>query len=190
MKRSTVLFPFALAAALVLVGAFAVGLSYRDTTAQDTATENHPLVGTWIVDIDPENPSETPEIFIFHADGAFIDLEGDGSTLLGAWEATGARTANLMIVAYEPLNEDGTNFGTVKIRASFEVSADGASFTGQNTLEFIESDGTSTGQAGPGSVIGTRLMVEAQGTPVMTLEELFTGFEGTPEASPEATPTS
>jgi len=188
MKRPTVLATFVLTALVALIGVFAIGPSLQDTSAQDTATQGHPLVGTWLADTDPEDSSEAPEIFLFNADGTYVHVE-DGSASLGSWEATGATTANLTIVAYEA-DEEGTIFGSITVRASIEVSTDGTSFTAQYTLEFTDPDGASSGEAGPGTVTATRLGVEAPGTPVMTLDELFSAFEGTPEASPEATPTS
>jgi hypothetical protein len=188
MKRSTVLTTLVLAAVIALVGAFAVGLSHRGISAQDTATEDHPIVGVWLADTDPENEANALETFTFHSDGSYISVGGDDTTV-GAWEATGATTGTLTLVGYES-DDEGNAFGSITIRATFEVGADGNSFTGQYTFEFTEPDGTASGQAGPGTVTGTRLMVEAPGTPVMTLEELFGAVEGTPEASPEATPTS
>jgi hypothetical protein len=189
MKRSTVISTFVLAAVIALVGTFAIGMSHRAISAQDTATENHPLVGVWLLDAEPEVEGNALESVIFTDDGTFINVEVNGTTLLGAWEATGATTADLLFVSYD-IDEEGGNAGQVTIRSSFEVSADGNSLTGQYTIEFVGPDGTSTGEAGPAMLTATRLEVEAQGTPVMTIDELFGSFAGTPEASPVATPTS
>ena len=183
MKRMPVFPSFVLAAVIALVGAFAIGLSLRDTIAQDIATQDHPLNGVWLADTDPEDASNALDVFTFSADGAYIQAESGGFVSLGSWEATGAATANLTIVSYES-DDEGTNFGSLKIRASIEVSEDGASFSGQYTLEFIVPDGISAGEAGPGAVTGTRLVVQAPVTTVMTFDELFGGFEGAPEATP------
>ncbi len=183
MNHPKVLPAVVLALALALVGSLAAGLSMRDAQAQETATQGHPLVGTWLADTDLESATNGLDLFTFSSDGTYVDVEVDGSAQLGAWEATGATTAILTIVAYEG-DDEGNNFGSVTIRASIEVSADGASFTAQYTLEFTDPDGTSTGEAGPGMATGTRLVVEAPGTPVMTMEEMFSGFEGDPEATP------
>ena len=72
------------------------------------------------------------------------------------------------------------------IRASIEVAPDGQSFTATYTLEFIDQEtGEGSGEYGPGTATGTRLAVEGPGTPVGSFEDLFSMFEGTPEASPE-----
>jgi len=189
MKRPTLLATFVLTALVALIGVFAIGPSLQDTSAQDTATLGHPLVGTWLADTDPEDQTNALETFTFTSDGAYIAAEADGWVSLGSWEATGATTANLTIVSYES-DEEGTNFGSVTIRATIEVAADGNSFTAQYTFEFTDPAGVSDGEAGPGTATGTRLVVEGPGTPVISLDELFASFEGTPEASPEATPTS
>ncbi|MGD9710517.1 MAG: hypothetical protein AB7V46_00415 [Thermomicrobiales bacterium] len=189
MKYPSVLSTFVLAVALAVVGSLAVGLSIRDAGAQDTSRQDHPLVGTWLADTDLDDETGANDLFTFSSDGTYIDVEADGTTQLGVWESTGDTTANLTIVGFE-VDDEGNSAGSITIRASIEVGADGASFTAQYTIEFTYPDGSSTGQAGPGSVTGTRLTVEAPGTPVMTLEEMFSSFEGEPEASPEASPTS
>ena len=105
-----------------------------------------------------------------------MQRDANGSVSLGVWEATGEQTATLTIVAAEG-DDDGTNYGTIIIRATIEVNADGGSFTPEYTFEFIDPDGTSSGEAGPGFAIGERVVVEAPGTPVMTMEEMFSQME-------------
>ena len=102
---------------------------------------------------------------------------------LGAWEATGPTTANLTIVAYTE-DAKGTNLGAIKIRLAIALNADGNSYTAQGTIERIGPDGASSGQAGPATGSATRMVVEAPGTPVMTLGELFGAPTGTPDATP------
>ena len=169
---------------LVAVAAF----GFRsDADAQETSTQGHPLVGTWLADTDPEATGNALDTLSFTADGTFTDVEAGGFVQLGAWEATGERTANLAIVAYE-LDEEGNNIGSTTIRVSIEVGADGNRFTAEYTIEFIQADGTSGGEAGPGIVTGERLVVEGPGTPAMTLDEFFGQFEGQEGRTAEATP--
>jgi hypothetical protein len=151
--------------------------------AQDSSTEGHPLVGTWLADTDTNDPASGLSTFTFNADGTYIEADATGEVDLGAWEATGPTSATLTIVSYEG-DDAGNDAGHAVIRASIDVGADGNSFTATYTLEFVLPDGTSTGEAGPGTASGTRLTVEAPGTPVMTLDELFSGFEEAPEATP------
>ena len=64
------------------------------------------------------------------------------------------------------------------------MAADGQSYTGSHTLEFVGGEGMPAGELGPGSATGTRIAVEPMGTPAASLAEAF----GAPEAA--ATPAS
>ena len=177
---------------VVLVAVTAFGFR-PDADAQDTPTQGHPLVGTWLADTDPDAADNALDTFVFSADGGYAQSEAGGGSLLGAWEATGERTATLTAVGAEGDGE-GANVGSITIRASIEVSDDGASFTAVYTLEVVQPDGTGSGEAGPGIATGDRLVVEAPGTPAITFEELFGGFEvqteGGETGEAEATPGS
>ena len=151
-------------------------LSMRsDVAAQDTTTQRHPLVGVWLADTDLESENALDN-FLFSSDGSYLQRDANGSVSLGVWEATGEQTATLMIVTAEG-DDDSTNYGTIIIRATIEVSADVNSFTAEYTNEFIDPNGTSTGEAGPGFATGERVVAEAQGTPVMSMEEMFSQME-------------
>jgi hypothetical protein len=170
--------------AVVLVGVIAVG---RGSSAQDAtpmAATQHPLVGTWLLDTDTDDPENPLEVDIFTSDGAYISVEADGFVTLGAWEATGDQTANLTIWSPAPAEEGG---GMFIVRVAIEAAADGQSLTAQYTFELIGPDGATMGEGeyGPGNASATRLTVEAMGTPVGPVEDLFAQFE---EATPEASP--
>lgn len=185
MNRSNVLAAVALALLLSLVGIVAVVPARMGANAQDVSTQGHPLVGTWMIDNDPAADNDVPESVTFSSDGALVDVQGT-ETMLGVWTPTGASTAVVMFSQYFADDSDAYD-GGFTIRATVEVSADGNSFTGEYTLEVLNPDGTSTGQAGPGTVTGARVIAEAPGTPVMTIEELISSFsEGMPEATPES----
>lgn len=163
---------------IMLCGVFAGG--WAGAAAQETtpvAGTEHPLVGAWMVDTEPENPTNAPHLSIVSSDGTYLEVESDG-TSIGVWEATGADTASITFHFFA----GPTGMGT--IRGDVEVAPDGQSWTASYTLEFIGPDGTSTGEIGPGMASATRLMVESQGTPVVSFEEFF----GAPPATPEATP--
>jgi hypothetical protein len=181
MHRSALRVVCLFASVLVLVGVLVVGRSLSDAQAQGQSTQDHPLVGNWA--IDAEGQGTPTDVVAFHADGTATDVETDGTVELGGWEATGPTTATLTLWGSDT-DENGQLLGTAVIRVSLEVSADGNSLTGQYTIEFTDSAGTNSGEAGPAPVTGTRLLVEAPGTPVMSMEELFGSFEGTPEATP------
>ena len=129
------------------------------------------------------NLTDALDTFIIHADGTYVEANADGSVRLGAWDATSPTTANLTIVAYTR-DETGTNLGGITIRLAIELNPDGNSYTAEGTIELTAPDGTRSGQAGPATGTATRMVVEAPGTPVMTLDELFGGATEATEATP------
>ena len=101
---------------------------------------------------------------------------------IGAWQPTGENTADLTIVNIFPVEEGVV--GTAIARISIEVSEDGNSLSAQYTVE-LQGFGELPGEYGPVTASGTRVEVEAMGTPVGPVDELFGQFE---EEEPEATP--
>ena len=144
------------------------------STEGAASTEGHPIVGAWIliVDDDPEAP---PTLSAFSADGIYHDSEFEGGGGMGAWEATGPTSAALTLVQQFP-TEDDESAEQVTIRATIEVDPDGQSFTGEYTIE-LAGEGAPAGEYGPGTVTGTRIVVEPMGTPAGSLDDLFGQFE-------------
>lgn len=169
-----------IAALLALAG---LGMRAGAAAQEATPTQGHPLVGTWIADTDPEDPTNPQDAFLFSADGGYIEVDANGDISLGAWQATGATTAILTIVGDQG-DDEGNSYGTFILRASIEVGADGNSFTAEYTAEIIQPDGTSLGEAGPGQATGVRVTVEGPGESTMTFEQFFGQFEDGPEATP------
>jgi hypothetical protein len=174
MRRLVTLFS---AAALSLVGGVigtsAVASGSTDTTLP-ASTEAHPLIGTWMItdtSEDPQDPSTSVSAFV--PGGTWVQLE-EGEFSLGVWEPTGPTSAALTFAAQIPAEEGG---GTFTIRATVEVAPDGQSLTADYTIEVSDVEGAPPGEYGPGSVTGTRVVVEPMGTPVGSLEELFGAFE-------------
>jgi hypothetical protein len=145
----------------------------------------HPLVGSWDAVTDTTNPNGSRSLFIVAADGTYVELDADGATAIGTWQATGPSTAVLTALSHQT-DPKGTFVGTLTIRAAITVGADGTSFTATYTLEWTTPDGKRSGQAGPGSAAGTKIAVEAPGTPAMTIPQLFQSLQGA--ATPQATP--
>ncbi len=176
MRRLVTLFS---AATLLLVGGV-IGTSAVASGATDTtlpsSTEAHPLVGTWMISdtSDPENPS--PFVAAFSADGTFVQVE-EGDVGLGVWEPTGPTSAALTITEQLSAEEMGIEGASFTLRATIEVAPDGQSLTAEYTVELSGAEGAPTGEYGPGSATGTRVVVEPMGTPVGSLEELFGAFE-------------
>lgn len=175
MRRAHVLVFSAAVMLLTLLGGGGV------LTAQDAAPadySDHPLVGSWMVDPDPEDPANPLEMATLFPNGTLIDSAADGTNGHGLWEPTGDTSA---IVTFYLVFEDGFQ---IVIRAEVEIAPDGQSFSGPYTNEFIEPTGESSGEIGPGMAEGRRLELQAPGTPVASFEEFFGEPEGTPDATP------
>jgi len=167
--------------AVVLLGLVFTG--GRGTTAQDAtpaALAGHPLVGAWIIDSEV-GASDPPSITVLGADGTAIDTTAEGASA-GTWEATGPRTATLILVGV--FEEEGFG-GSYFIRADIEVDAAGETFEGPYTYTVVGADGTVL-ESGADSARGARLRVpaaDAMGTPLA-------GFPTWTPATPEVgTPT-
>ena len=183
-----------LVVALVAMAGMLIGSrSITSVFAQDAtpsppmAMAGNPLVGSWNANTNTADPTNPPSLFIFTADGIYTEVDADGTTAIGAWQATGANTANLTAYSHQT-DQKGIFAGTLIIRALITVSADGQSFTAPYTLEWMSPDGKLSGQAGPGTAGGKKIAVEPMGTPTMTLQQLEQSVN--PGATPEATPAS
>jgi len=144
--------------------------------AQETEPSDHALVGTWIITYDGD-PAYHEMATIF-ADGTALVSTPDGSNGQGVWEPTGEFTAiGTMSVVFE----DGTR---LLARLQIELASDGQSYRAVITNEFFDLSGEGSGEIGPGHATGTRVQVEAPGTPIASFEEYFGEAEATPEATP------
>ena len=166
--------------AAVLVGAVGSGHSVGTAPqgAPPAATAGHPLVGTWIVDPEPDDPTNPPSFDVYMADGTAINIGSEGATA-GAWEATGPRTATVTIVGLFGGQGSGTIF---IIRANVEVDEAGQSFTAPHSFTLVAADGTVLAAAQGGAARGPRIApepAEAVGTP---LAGLPTWTPATPQA--------
>ena len=169
--------PTAVLACIVLLTAMLAGA----TVAQDSspaATGGHPVVGSWLVDTDADDPANPPSSITFHADGTYIEVDVDGVGV-GVWEPTGDRSAAGTFVYHQ--TDEGGAVSSATIRATIEVAPDGQSFSASYTLDLVGPDGTATGELGPGTATGTRRTVDPMGTPVAPL-----GPGPSPGASPVA----
>jgi hypothetical protein len=168
------------------LGAGGVGLALaataRTAAAQDgtpAAMVGHPVVGTWIVDRNPDDQTDSPTVNIFTADGGVFDpLLAVG----GAWQATGPRAATVTLLG---LIDNGAG-GYLAIRSAIEVDEAGTTLAGSHAVTIVAPDGTVLNTI-QGHGRSTRLVVqgpEAAGTPLPGVPTW------TPAPPPDATPTS
>ena len=122
-----------LALALIGVGvlAWSPGLA-QDGTPVPTA--GHPIVGAWVLDPD-DDPSSPPATAIFHDDGSYIEVDADGSTGIGSWEATGPTTADVTFM-YHFLDDGGVS-SSITVWATVTVDATTDALTAEYTIEFV-----------------------------------------------------
>ncbi len=149
--------------------------------AQEVLPADHPARGSWNVTSNPGDAEYHPRMAILSADGGVLVVSGEKLTGVGAWEPTGETTA---AVTYTMVTNGP---GQIVTRASIEVSPDGASFSGTFTLEVVVDPvgGITSGELGPGTLTGTRMVAEAPGAPVESFDEFFALPGATPEATPE-----
>ena len=99
----------------------------------------------------------------------------------GAWRPTTRRTADATVLL--PFFDDEGFIGFTIARADVVLSIDGLSFTATYTQEIPLREGGTTGQLGPVTATGTRVLVEAIGEPVGPVP-----VAAMPEASPTLEP--
>ena len=186
--------PIRSSVAILATLALALGALSPVVMAQEEAAE-HPLVGAWIIDATPDDPSDAVDLFIVHADGTLVSasVQGPGA---GSWVATGERTADVTFHGLVVLPGGGFG-GLVTVRSSGEVAEDGQTFTATYTFEppaaMADMVGLPEGQLGPGEVTAQRIDVEPLGETVGPIPDFgqlqpdgATASPMTPEASPVA----
>jgi hypothetical protein len=139
----------------VVTGALAVGRTTEAQEASPDAMTGHPLIGTWIVDRNPADPSEMPTTNVITADGGLIDPSVGAA---GVWTVTGPDTADFTLIAI--FAEDGGSYFVV--RGSLAVDAAGDSATATISQTHVAADGTVLDQMAQGSANYLRLRVEPQ----------------------------
>ena len=152
---------------IVALAATVVLMSAAFTPAVLAQYEDHPAVGSWVLDTAPENPQNPPEMLTFNAEGTYRNWTVNG-TGVGAWEPSGER--GFAGTALYPFVDEGAGLsGLVKARIVGEVAEDGQTMSGTYTVEFpTEPVGVfpPPGEYGPAAWIATRILVEPQGETV------------------------
>jgi hypothetical protein len=165
--------------ALAAVLLMATGVGAAGQFRERIGALGHPLVGTWVVDIDTSMAEDPPGLLTIQADGTLRLTSCCDAPGAGAWRPTTRRTADAtLLLPY--FDEDGF-VGHIIVRADVVLSIDGLTFTATYTQEIPDREGGATGQLGPSTAAGTRLLVEAIGDPV--------GPAPVPPVAPEGSPT-
>ena len=177
MHRHVPRAPFVLAAVLALVGAVAVGLSPRGTAAQDatpTDRSDHPIVGAWHWDNDPADPADD-SYGIFHADGTYLEVTKTTNvgTGIGAWKATGERSADVLTIFQDTDPSEAFAAGTATFLLSLTVDETGNALAGTGVLQVRAPNGSV-------SFEGTDFSYTADRVTVAPLPDFGTPAAGTP----------
>jgi hypothetical protein len=117
-------------------------------TAQEVGpvAGQHPVVGSWFwanISDDPFDDSYA----VFDSDGTYVEETAYIGAGIGAWQATGNRSADLMIVyqdidgGLDPNKPAAFVPGTVKMWLSLDVAADGNHLTATGPVEIRDVDG-------------------------------------------------
>ncbi len=168
---------FLLGVALVCMA----GTMNASVIAQGSDLADHPVVGSWLLDTNVDDPDNGISLVVFTADGVYIEADEDGALGIGVWESTGENAGQMTFRFVEP-------DGMVVIRGTFDIAQGGETLTAEYTFEITGPDGDSTGQFGPGLAEGTRAEVEEMGAPEGGLEDIFGQYDMEPDASTEGTP--
>jgi hypothetical protein len=165
MRRIALVAPFLVA---LVVGLVAAGPApSRAQEATPAARAEHPFVGAWVVDTDTADPANFPALAAAAADGTYVESHPLVGVGVGAWEATGDRTANLTVV-FRATDATGAPVGVVTAHAAVELDAGGDAWDAAYTFEAVAPDGTVL-FAGRGQSRATRVAASAPmppGTPV------------------------
>jgi hypothetical protein len=171
--------------ALAGLGAGGLGVALaatRPASAQEATPypmAGHPLVGTWIVDRDPNDPTEIPTYNVVTADGGVIDPTVGGA---GVWAATGPDTAAFTLTG--TIAELG---GYFVVRGTLAVDAGGGTATATYSSTIVTADGTTMDQLSlaQGTARYARLRIEPQDAVGQPLAQ-FPVWTPAPAATPTA----
>ena len=185
MRRRSVLISTIAGAA---TSALAIGHTTRAQDATPAIMAGHPLVGTWIVDRNPADPSEMPTTNVFTADGGLIDPSVGAA---GVWVATGERTADFTLIAIFadehaglPQYRAAGGGSYFVVRGSITVDAGGDTASNMVSGTHVAPDGTILDQMAQGTGTYLRLKVEPQSA----VGQPLAGFPAW-ASQPAATPT-
>ena len=176
--RRTVVFS---AVVLVIVGMIGIGTSRLSTSAQDATptTQQHPLVGTWVVDTISASENDSPEIAVITADGGVIG-QGANRVAGGRWQAIDEHSAELTLVT---VFEKAGVGRYVIVRGPHTVDETGDAWTCECTFTVVGADGTVL-DSGSAPASGRRLPLQGMDMVGQPLDEVPVWVPLQPEATP------
>ncbi len=139
--------------ALTLAGTLALSL-WPNASAQDSSTADtaaHPVVGAWFWENSSTDPFDD-SYAVFHADGTYVEETSYIGAGIGAWEATGERSADLIIVfqdiegGLDPNLPAAFVAGTFTVRLTIELDEAGNAIRAIGPIEIRTPDGALTDQ--------------------------------------------
>lgn len=134
--------------ALTLAGTLALSV-WPNAAAQDASTADtagSPLVGAWFWENSSADPFDD-SYAVFHADGTYVEETPYIGTGIGVWEATGERSADLIIVfqdiegGLDPSLPAAFVAGTFTLRLSIESDEAGNAIRAIGPIEIRTPDG-------------------------------------------------
>ena len=165
--------------ALAGLGAGGLGVAVAITprvAAQDAPADLavHPVVGLWSSVFNPESPPAPRAMIAFHGDGTLTSLNSFGGTGVGAWQASGERSVQMVLTFYNIAQVAGEFVdGTVTVSGVLTVDEAGTTLAEESTVDIRAADGTMVANI-----------------PVTGTFDRMTPDAPVPVGTPEATPTS
>jgi hypothetical protein len=166
---------------LAMVGLSGLGSGLLSAAAQDATptSQQHPFVGTWIVDTISASENDSPEIAVVTADGGVIG-QGANRVAGGRWQAIDDHTVELTLVSvYE---KEGVGRYII-VRGPHTVDETGDAWTCQCTFTVVSADGTVL-DSGDAPASGRRLPLQGMEMVGQPLTEVPVWVPLQPEATP------
>lgn len=155
---------------VLLSGGVASG-SGNSATAQD-AMASHPVVGGWrLVNGSFTGTDDTfPSVAIFDSDGTYMEVLPWGAVLVGVWEPTGERTANLTFLLNDLLEGDTLVQGEGRTRVEVDETGNAMTLIG-NFISLYEDGAVDMAVESPSTATRLEaLPMVPLGTPVLPPE--------------------
>lgn len=159
MKRPAAAVLAAVAVSLV-VAVGAVAAPTPTPTTVTVAQPEHPIVGTWLLDVTPTQPAGEPRsqaLVTFMPGGGLVATESDSPTVgLGSWKALNP-TRVAMTGQHFAFNPKGAPAGRAVVRA--EATVRGDQLSGPYSVQRFDTHGRLV-QSGRGTTRGRRFAVQ------------------------------